>query len=83
MMREAHPVEVKSVLAGISLLVTGLLLVSLALPATHRLVRLLRQERLTRGDIDLLGSSTFLMASVGLMMAITGLVVVIIPWLRS
>lgn len=72
-----------SAMAGIALVVTGLLLVSFALPVTHRLARLLPQERLTRGDVELLGSSTFLMASVGLMMAITGLVVLIMPWLRS
>lgn len=72
-----------AIVAGIALLVSGLTLVALALPVTHRLVRLLPQERFSRGDIDLLGSSTFLMAFIGLLTAIAGCVVLLIPWLRT
>jgi len=72
-----------TIVAGIALLTSGLVLVALALPITHRLARMLPQERLSRGDVDLLGSSTFLMASVGLMMAITGCVVLMMPWLST
>ena len=63
-------------LVGIVFSVVGVALVIGALPITHRVARVLPQWRLSRGDVDRLASTTFLTATIGLLMAITGVVLI-------
>ncbi|MEN8040613.1 MAG: hypothetical protein ABFR95_03830 [Actinomycetota bacterium] len=64
------------IVIGLLLVAVGLFMIVLALPITHRLARMLPQWQLNRGDTDRLGSTTFLMASLGMLMTITGAAVI-------
>lgn len=64
-------------LVGIVFVVGGITLVIGALPITHHLARMLPQWSLSRGDVDRLGSTTFLTSTIGLLMTITGVVLIV------
>lgn len=66
-----------STLIGVIALVAGVALIALALPITHRLVRLIPQSTLSRGDVDRLGSTTFATVLLGCLVASAGLVLLI------
>ena len=66
---------------GILLIVVGVGAVVSALPITHRLVRVMPQWSFTKGDIDRLGSTTFLTASIGLLAAASGVALVMLALL--
>ncbi len=61
---------------GMLLLLAGLAVTASALPLTHRLARLLPDWTLGRGQVEQLASTTFLTAFIGLLMAVTGLMMV-------
>jgi len=62
---------------GVLLLLAGLTVTASALPLTHRFARVLPQWTLSRGQVDQLASTTFLTAFIGLLMAVTGLMMVV------
>lgn len=66
---------------GMLLIAAGVGAVASALPITHNLVRLMPQWTLTRGDIDRLGSTTFLTASIGLLAVMSGIALVLLATL--
>ena len=66
---------------GLLLISVGVGAVASALPITHRLVRMMPQWTFTRGDIDRLGSTTFLTASIGLLAVISGIALVLLALL--
>jgi hypothetical protein len=66
-----------STLIGVAAVVAGVLLVFSALPITHRLVRMIPQWTLTRGDIERVGSTTFATVLLGCFVATAGLVLLI------
>lgn len=68
---------------GILLIVIGVFAVFSALPITHRLVRMMPQSTFTRGDIEQLGSTTFLTASIGLFVAISGIALLLLSLLPT
>lgn len=63
---------------GILLIAAGVGAVASALPITHKLVRIVPQWTFTRGDIDRLGSTTFLIASIGLLAVASGIALVLL-----
>ena len=62
--------------AGVAFVFVGLAAVVLALPVTHALAQRMPQWTFSRGDVDRLGSTTFLMASVGLLLVCAGIALV-------
>jgi uncharacterized membrane protein HdeD (DUF308 family) len=68
--------EVSAVL-GVVFVVAGIGFVVSALPLTRHLARLLPQWTMTRGDIDRLGSTTFLTASIGMLMTVAGIAMIL------
>ncbi len=62
---------------GTLLLVAGLAVTASALPLTHRLARLLPDWILSRGRVEQLASTTFLTAFIGLLIAVTGAMMVL------
>ena len=66
---------------GILLIAVGVGAVASALPITHKLARMMPQWTLTRGDVDRLGSTTFLTASIGLLAATSGVALVLLSLL--
>lgn len=64
------------VFVGLLLLAGGLTAIVEALPLTHRLIRVMPQWAFTRGDVDRLASTTFLMAFVGILAAMAGAAIV-------
>jgi uncharacterized membrane protein HdeD (DUF308 family) len=66
-----------SVVVGIVFVVAGIGFVVSALPITHHLARLLPQWTMTRGDVDRLGSTTFLTASIGMLMTVAGVALIL------
>jgi len=68
---------------GILLIAAGVGAVASALPITHRLVRVMPQWTFTRGDIDQLGSTTFLTASIGLLAVMSGIALVLLALLQD
>ncbi|MDJ0791223.1 MAG: hypothetical protein QNJ71_04950 [Acidimicrobiia bacterium] len=57
---------------GLLFVVAGVVAVFSALPLTHALASRLPQWTLTRADVDRLGSTTFLVASIGLLLVCAG-----------
>ena len=57
---------------GVVLVVAGLAAVIAALPLTHRMARVMPQWAFSRGDVERLGSTTFLVAFIGLLSAVAG-----------
>jgi len=68
---------------GILLTGIGVGAVFSALPITHRLARMMPQWTLTRGDIEQLGSTTFLTASIGLLATASGIALVMLALLSN
>ena len=66
-----------STLIGVVALAAGVTLILSAIPLTHRLVRLIPQWTLTRGDIERIGSTTFATALLGCLIATAGLILLI------
>lgn len=66
-----------SAVIGILALVLGLTMIAIALPITHRLVRLIPQWSFSRGDVERIGSTTFAMVLVGCLIAISGLLLLV------
>ena len=66
-----------SAVFGTVFVVIGVGLVFAALPITHHIARLLPQWHMTRGDIERLGSTTFLTAWVGMLMAVAGVAMIL------
>jgi hypothetical protein len=60
------------------LLVAGLAALTSALPVTHRIARLMPQWAFSRGDVERLGSTTFLTAFVGLLAAVAGAAILLL-----
>ena len=58
------------------LVAAGLVAVVSSLPVTNALAERLPQWTLTRGDVERLGSTTFLIATVGLLMTCAGIALV-------
>ena len=65
-----------SFIVGGAFVALGAALVVGALPITHRLARVLPQWTMSRGDIERLGSTTFLAATIGMLMVVVGLAVI-------
>ena len=63
---------------GILLLFVGLIVTASALPLTHRVARMLPDWVLSRGQVDQLASTTFLTAFIGLLMAVTGIGMILV-----
>ena len=61
-----------TVILGVVLVVAGLAAVVAALPLTHRMARVMPQWAFSRGDVERLGSTTFLVAFIGLLSAVAG-----------
>ena len=57
---------------GAALIVVGVIGVASAIPVTDVLARRMPQWRFTRGDVERLGSTTFLVASVGILLMCAG-----------
>jgi hypothetical protein len=74
-------VNVLELFLGLLLVAIGIGAVASALPITHRLVRLMPQWTFTRGDVDRLGSTTFLTASIGLLAVMSGIALVLLATL--
>lgn len=72
-----------SALVGTLFLVGGLAAVAIALPWTHRLVRVMPQWAFSRGDVERLASTTFLAAFVGLLVAVTGVALLLLAIVRG
>ena len=68
---------------GMLLLIAGLVVTASALPLTHRFARVLPDWSLSRGQVDQLASTTFLTAFIGLLMAVTGLMMVVVKVLPN
>ena len=68
---------------GLLFVVAGVVAVSSALPLTHALASRLPQWTLTRGDVDRLGSTTFLVASIGLLAVFAGIALMYLGWVDS
>jgi len=66
---------------GMLLLFSGLAVTVSALPLTHRLARVLPDWTLDRGRVEQLASTTFLTAFIGLLMAVTGTMMVLVDLL--
>ena len=66
---------------GILLIAVGVGAVASALPITHKLARIMPQWTFTRGDVERLGSTTFLTASIGLLAATSGVALVLLSLL--
>ena len=69
--------------AGAVLVVTGLAAVIAALPLTHRLARVMPQWVFGRGDVERLGSTTFLIAFIGLLSALAGVALLLSTIVQS
>ncbi len=68
---------------GLLFVVAGVAAVFSALPLTHALASRLPQWTLTRGDVDRLGSTTFLVASIGLLAVFAGIALMYLGWVDS
>ena len=66
---------------GLPLVALGVGAVASALPITHKLVRMMPQWTLTRRDVERLGSTTFLTASIGLLAVMSGIALVLLATL--
>ena len=63
--------------------VAGLAAVIAALPLTHRLARVMPQWAFSRGDVERLGSTTFLIAFIGLLSALAGVALLLFNIVQS
>lgn len=68
---------------GILLLLAGFTVTASALPLTHRFARVLPDWVLSRGQVDQLASTTFLTAFIGLLMAVTGVGMILVAVLPT
>ena len=68
---------------GAVLVVAGLAAVIAALPLTHRLARVMPQWAFSRGDVERLGSTTFLIAFIGLLSALAGVALLLFNIVQS
>ena len=68
---------------GAVLVVAGLAAVIAALPLTHRLARVMPQWAFSRGDVERLGSTTFLIAFIGLLSALAGVALLLFTIVQS
>ena len=66
-----------STVIGAMALVAGVVLILSALPITHRLVRLIPQWTLSRGDVERIGSTTFATVLLGCLLATAGVMLII------
>ncbi len=66
-----------SAMVGVVFVVVGVGLVAAALPITHRIARVLPQWTMSRGDVERLGSTTFLTGSIGMLMAVAGMAMIL------
>jgi uncharacterized membrane protein HdeD (DUF308 family) len=66
------------VVVGVLFVVAGLAAVAAALPLTHRLVRVMPQWALSRGDVERLASTTFLVSFIGLLSVVTGVALLLL-----
>ena len=71
-----------SVAVGMLFLVAGLAAVGAALPLTHRLARVMPQWAFSRGDVERLASTTFLIAFVGLLGVVTGVALLFLAFVQ-
>ena len=72
-----------AMIVGIVLLVAGVAAVVAALPLTHQLARVMPQWAFSRGDVERLGSTTFLVAFIGLLGALAGVALVLFTIIQS
>ncbi len=68
---------------GMLLLLAGLAMTASALPLTHRFARVLPHSTLSRGQVEQLASTTFLTAFIGLLLAVTGFMMMLIAVLPA
>jgi hypothetical protein len=72
-----------TVIVGMVLLVGGVAAVVAAMPLTQQLARVMPQWAFSRGDVERLGSTTFLVAFIGLLSALAGVALLLFTIVQS